>query len=321
MRPVTTIERAQPAIGNPGSLFDTSAAGFLSFPRRGVVYHAGKSSHDPQETARGLAEVNIAGSRETAHRGRREARETRGQIMTNEELAIRAKAHEDLAVLELWEAVRRFVEMKAARYILETDYNTLAEYDDLLQDGFIAMMDAVEIFDPERGAGFLKVLVYTLQKRFAEEGGHRSSKRDPLRLAGSLDAPLYQGEEDGDSIADALPDPCGEYAFALVEYEDYIEFARRLLYTAMGSLTDTQRDYIHKHYFLDIPMSVITGTRKSGRRAAWEAVQRGLRYLRRGRYRRELRAALQGFEDFRELQLERRHAVELHAIAKSGAGE
>lgn len=241
--------------------------------------------------------------------------------MTNEELAIRAKAREDLAVLELWEAVRRFIEMKAARYLREADYNTFAEYDDLVQDGFIAMLDAVEIYDPERGAGFLKVLVYTLQKRFAEEGGHRTSKREPLQLAGSLDAPLYQGEEDGDSIVDALPDPCGEYAFALVEYRDYLRYVRRLLHAAMESLTMKQATYIERYFFQETPLHVITHTYGFGRQAAYETVQRGLRYLRRGKYRRELRAALEGFEDFRELQIERRRSAELHAIAKKRAGD
>lgn len=235
--------------------------------------------------------------------------------MTNEELAVRAKEHEDLAVLELWEAVRRFVEMKAARYLREANYNILTEYDDLVQDGFIAMLDAVELFDPERGAGFIGVLVYSLQKRFAEEGGHRTSKRDPLQLAGSLDAPLYQGEEDGDSMADALPDPCGEYAFALVEYYDYRRYVRRLLYAALQSLTDTQRTRIIQYFFRNMKMEEVGGCLE-GRKTVSESINRGLRYLRRGRYRRELWAALQGFEDFRELQASVGRRTELKAIAK-----
>lgn len=235
--------------------------------------------------------------------------------MTNEELAARAKKHEDLAVLELWEAVRRFVEMKAARYIREANYNTFAEFEDLVQDGFIAMLDAVEIYDPARGAGFLKVFVYTLQKRFAEEGGHRSSKCDLLKIAGSLDDSLHQGEEDGDSVTDALPDPCGEYAFALVEYYDYRRYVRRLLYAALQSLTDTQRERIIQYYFHNMKMEDVGGSLE-GRQAISGSINRGLRYLRRGKYRRELRAALEGFEDFRMLQGEQQRPAELHAIAK-----
>lgn len=240
--------------------------------------------------------------------------------MTNEELAVRAKAHEDLAVLELWEAVRRFVEMKAAQYLRAADYNTIAEYDDLVQDGFIAMLDAVELFDPERGGVFIGSLSYTLQKRFAEEGGHRSSKRDPLQLAGSLDAPIHPGEEDGGSIADAVPDPCGEYAFALVEYEDFVVYTRRLLRAAMESLTDAQREAIEKHYLQGLRYDEIAALEGCERQAAHYRAKTGLYYMRRGRYRRELRAALQGFEEFRELQLERRRSVELHGIAKNKAG-
>ena len=238
--------------------------------------------------------------------------------MTNEVLAVRAKAHEYLAVLELWEAVRRFVEMKAAQYLRAADYNTIAEYDDLVQDGFIAMLDAVELFDPERGAKFTTILGYTIRKRFAEEGGHRSEKQQSSRAilyADSLDAPLYQGEEDGYSIVDALPDPCGEYAFALVEYYDYMRYVRRLLYAALQSLTDTQRERIIRYYFHNVTMEEMGGSLES-RQTIQQSINRGLRYLRRGKYRRELWAALQGFEDFRELQSERQRSAELHAIAK-----
>lgn len=238
--------------------------------------------------------------------------------MTNEELAARAKDHEDLAVLELWEAVRRYVDMKAAWYLRAADYNTFAEFEDLVQDGFIAMLDAVELFDPERGTKFTTILGYTIRKRFAEEGGHRSEKQQRSRAilcADSLDAPLYQGEEDGDSIVDALPDPCGEYAFALVEYYDYRRYVRRLLYAALQSLTDIQRERIIQYYFNNMKMEDVGGSLE-GRKAISGSINRGLRYLRRGKYRRELWAALQGFEDFRELQSEPWRAVELHAIAK-----
>lgn len=253
----------------------------------------------------------------TGHTEAAERAKTKGDTMTNEELAIRAKAHDDFAVLELWEGVRRFVEMKAVQYLIAADFNSAAERDDLIQDGFFAMLDAVNLFDPERGAGFLTILSYTLRKRFAEEGGHRTSKRDPLLFSESLNTPLHPGEEDGGSVADAFPDPCGEYAFSLIEYEDYIDYTRRLLHAAMSNLTVNQADCIEQHYFHHTPLHVITGSYGADRRVAFEAIKRGLRTMRRGKYRKELWDALQGFYDFREFQYERRRAVELQSIAKN----
>ena len=50
-----------------------------------------------------------------------------------------------------------------------------------MQAGFLAMLDAVEKFDPERdGGGFLAVLRLTLKTRFAEESGIRTTRRDAL---------------------------------------------------------------------------------------------------------------------------------------------
>ena len=50
--------------------------------------------------------------------------------------------------------------------------------EDLEQSGFFAVYDAVQAYDETRGTSFLTVLKYYLQKRFAEEAGVRTSRRD-----------------------------------------------------------------------------------------------------------------------------------------------
>lgn len=71
--------------------------------------------------------------------------------MTNEQLVAEIKAgrneRDNMAVL--WEQNRAFVAQKARKYL------GYAEYDDLMQEGFIAMHDAVERYEPERGVLFL----------------------------------------------------------------------------------------------------------------------------------------------------------------------
>jgi hypothetical protein len=46
------------------------------------------------------------------------------------------------------------------------------------------------------------------------------------------------------------------------------------------------------------------------------AIKNGFRILRRGKYRRQLWEALQGFEDFEELRAEGHRNIELKSISK-----
>lgn len=73
--------------------------------------------------------------------------------MELEELAAQVKAREPGAVLELWEAVRRFVEMKARD---RARAGSRVPLEDLTQAGFLAVLDAAEQYDPDReNASFL----------------------------------------------------------------------------------------------------------------------------------------------------------------------
>ena len=50
--------------------------------------------------------------------------------------------------------------------------------EDLVQAGFFAVYDTVQAFDETREKTFLTLLKYFLQKRFAEEAGVCTSRRD-----------------------------------------------------------------------------------------------------------------------------------------------
>lgn len=78
-------------------------------------------------------------------------------------LAAQVKAGEPGTVLKLWEAVRRFVEMKARE---RTRAGNRVPFDDLTQAGFLAVLDAANQYDPGReNASFLSLLCFTLQSR------------------------------------------------------------------------------------------------------------------------------------------------------------
>ena len=83
------------------------------------------------------------------------------------------QAGEPGATLKLWEGARRFVAKAAHRWAHNSNGRT--PHGDLMQAGFLAVLDAAERFDPEREDGsFLSVLRLTLKTRFAEESGIRA---------------------------------------------------------------------------------------------------------------------------------------------------
>lgn len=76
----------------------------------------------------------------------------RGDGMTNEQLVIRIQAGEDRAgelMAQLWEQNQGFLSMLARKY------QCAAEYDDLMQEGFLGLCAAVEHFEPDKDASFL----------------------------------------------------------------------------------------------------------------------------------------------------------------------
>lgn len=226
--------------------------------------------------------------------------------MDADELAIKAKGREEWALLELWEAVKRFTAQEALKYLQRGDNAARIEYDDLMQAGFMAMIEAADYYTPAAGAGFLTVYKkYFLKRAFAEAGGHRTAKRDPLLYAESLDVPAWAEDPEAESAKDLVEDPKGEYAFLFVEYYDFIEYCHKLIITAMGNLTYNQYREIYLYYFHGKSGPQIAGY-KEGREKVRACIDRGLRHLRHGKYQKQLKEALQGFEDFREIKTDMR---------------
>lgn len=218
--------------------------------------------------------------------------------MTRQEFtaAVRAvQAGEPGATLKLWEGVRRFVAKSAYKWAHNSNGRT--PHEDLMQAGFLAMLDAVDKFDPERGGGgFLAVLRLTLKTRFAEESGIRTTRRDALHYAESADAPAY---EDGPTVEDTVPDRSAALAFAGVEYGDFLDYCRRIIGAALGSLTPAQAATVRLHYLDGLTLDEIAGRRRlSSKQAVKEAEERALDRLARRKYRRELWECLEVFEDF-----------------------
>ena len=81
--------------------------------------------------------------------------------MTNEELVERIRAG-DADILMLWRQMKRFILKMANRY------KGQAEIDDLMQESFFALNDAVRLWEPERKITFAHYLVFWLKRYWAD---------------------------------------------------------------------------------------------------------------------------------------------------------
>lgn len=218
-----------------------------------------------------------------------------------DKLAARSKAGEPGAMLELWDAVRRFVEMKARD---RARAGSRVPLEDLTQAGFLAVLDAADKYDPgKENASFLSLLCFTLQNRWAEEARTRTTRRDALQYAGSLDAPAVAWDEDSAPAVDYITDGGAALAFMGVEYADFLNYCRRLIRAALDTLPPAQGALLRLHYLEGRSLedaAPLCGL--SSKQAASDTEFRALLCLERGRYRRELRECLEAFEDFREYQ-------------------
>lgn len=216
-------------------------------------------------------------------------------------LAARVKAGEPGAALELWEAVRRFVDLKARDRARVPGCR--AHADDLIQVGFLAVLDTAARYEPGEGKNFLQALSFSLRKAFAAEEGTRSTRRDALQYTDSTEAAVYQDDPEGPTVGELLPDDGAALAFMGVEYLDFLDYCRREIDTALGTLPPEYAALLRLHYLEGRTLeeaAPLCGF--ASKQTASDAEKRARRRLERGSRRRALRDCLEAFEDFREYQ-------------------
>ena len=166
--------------------------------------------------------------------------------MSNEELALHIQQGERDKLGELWGQVEKFVSMRAGKLARHLDGFGGVTEEDLYQAGFLALVEAVETYDPGQ-ASFLHWLALHLKTTFAQAAGYRSAKRDALDFASDLDAPLP--EVDNLTLADAIEAPEAAQSFEDVERQVWLEDLRRALNHALKDLPGKQRETVTAHYY------------------------------------------------------------------------
>lgn len=133
--------------------------------------------------------------------------------MNNEELAVLAKEDKD-KLNELISINQGIVRKLAGKYY--TEKTSSLDYDDLVQEGLIGLMYAVEKYDPEKAnaAAFITFAVYNIRGRMSRYMTQRNTNEEQ-----SLNEPVKKGVEGNLTLLDTI-----------VDDQDEIEEIERRLY-------------------------------------------------------------------------------------------
>ena len=170
--------------------------------------------------------------------------------MSNEELVAAIKRGED-RMGELWEQIEMLVKWKANRVMgaLEARGGCGVVFEDLHQSGYLALLEAVETYDPAAGA-FSTWFMYYLRNAFAEATGYRTKRgqNEPLNNSFSLDKTV-DDESDGTPFGEFVPDPKAAATMLSIEEKLWREQLHEALEEALAALPEQSAEVLRlRHY-------------------------------------------------------------------------
>ena len=122
-----------------------------------------------------------------------------------------------------------------------------------MQEGFLAMLGAVQIWDFTKPYTFMKCLSYFLSRCFAKATGWDTNRKviNPTMSAASLDAPA--GEDDDATLGDFIVDENAEDPHISTESR----LLRKAIMEALETLPPEQQEAIISHFFYDMPLDTV----------------------------------------------------------------
>lgn len=145
---------------------------------------------------------------------------------------------------DLWEELRGLVAWHAARYyfaLVSVNGAAPVEVDDLVQTGFIAMVEALGVYDPARGP-FKALFKFYIKKAFRTAIGRF---REPLNNYVSLDEPLTEDSEE--TRLDFIPDS-RDY-FGMIDETIFQEQLHKALEAALNAIPPKEAYALRAEYW------------------------------------------------------------------------
>lgn len=189
----------------------------------------------------------------------------------------------------MWQQARRWAAAWHNRKYFDAD--------DLAQSGYIAMVNAVQLFAPEEGT-FMTILNYCVLTEFSKVVGCRTKAQlqDPLAEAYSLDEPLGGDPENSMTLADTIE--AEEPGFEAVEEAEFRGSLAKAVRDAVAALPDRQRRTVELHYLKGKSYREIADELSVSESRAGQIGQEALKALRKGRYSSTLSEFLYGDRNF-----------------------
>lgn len=207
--------------------------------------------------------------------------------MSNEELVVRIQAGAVELMGQLWEQVEGLVKWKSKRImtVLEGCPGRGVEFEDLYQSGYLAMVAAVDTYDPAAGGAFSTWLMYHLQHAFAEAAGYhtKKSRQEPLNNCISFDTPLTD-DVDSDDLMDVIADPGGQEEMLSVEENLYQKQLHDSLEAVLASISPQYSEILRQRYYQGLPLAEVGENLGTSYERARQIEIRAIRELRRPRY-------------------------------------
>ena len=162
--------------------------------------------------------------------------------MTNEEMANAAQTGSRAALSQLWEAVRPLLFSLAWKFYTRQGKDRCSSHgvtlEDLQQETFFALCDAVQAYKPEKGYQLTTYLHYATENRFRACMGIQG-KLDALNHADRLERPI-PGDEEQREQGETLPDEQAERELLNVDEKAEQAHFHTVLEQALGELSVVQ---------------------------------------------------------------------------------
>lgn len=229
-------------------------------------------------------------------------------------LAIRARQGDQQARLELWESVERLIFRMCARCYYGAEEQATrsgADFEDFRQVGWFAFLEAVEAYKPEKEFPFTSYLRYPVKTQAAALLGLRSSRRDALNYAGSLNVPLSEDDPEGAERIDFVADHNDPFENA--ERRVWREQLRKFLRDSLALLSMREQHVITGLYFEGRTLKEMAEIIGISPERVRQIRERGLRNIRNKRKK--------VLQDFREelLETEPYKGTSYRSFARSGS--
>ena len=168
---------------------------------------------------------------------------------TNEELARQIQSGDTTPYEELWQRTRLLLFKLANGYYINNREHFAAsgvERADVQQACFLALCDAVRMFNPDKGYSLTAYFRFAVKNQISVLLGGKGSKIRTLNTCHSIEEPV-PGADDL-TIADMLPDEAAQLDFEDVEQKAYNEALRTALEKGIDRLPENIGTLIRQYY-------------------------------------------------------------------------